>query len=77
MSPLNPVTCAEISDDDRVYWDDIDAIREAEYPMLQGLSWRMFTMCIPADRTSQEQYTWTTLAQHCMQSRWSRASPRP
>jgi hypothetical protein len=35
---LKRITCSEISDDDHVYGDDIDAIREAEYPMLQGLS---------------------------------------
>jgi hypothetical protein len=38
MSSLKRNTCAEMSDGDHIYCDDIDAIREAEYPMLQGLS---------------------------------------
>lgn len=38
MSSLRRSTCSEMSDDDHVYCDNIDAIREAEYPMLQGWS---------------------------------------
>jgi hypothetical protein len=40
MAPesLNRITCSQMSDGDHVYGGDIDAIREAEYPMLQGLS---------------------------------------
>jgi hypothetical protein len=38
MSSLNGITCPEVLDNDHVYGYDIDAIREAEYPMLQGLS---------------------------------------
>jgi hypothetical protein len=38
MSPLKPITCPDMSDADNVYGDDVDAIREAEYPMLHGWS---------------------------------------